>query len=175
MGRNYGDSGDYDSVFSGFNSRMSEFHALLGIESLKDLEKNVAQRNRIAQLYKKLLADLPGISFQKIAAGSRSSFKDFSILIDAKKFGLSRDQLYRALTAENIIVKKYFYPPVHEQKAFADYRNNPALTLKTTKSVADNILSLPLYSHIAEADVQKVSAALVRIYDERQPIKAEIA
>ncbi len=174
IGRNYGDSGDYDSLFSGFNSRMSEFHALLGIESLRDLEKNVAQRIRMAQLYKKLLTALPGISFQKIADGNRSSFKDFSILIDQKKFGLSRDQLSQALLAENIIVKKYFYPPVHEQKAFLSYQAGHAPQLPVTQMVANNILSLPLYSHIAESAVRKVCAALHCIYDQRGPIKTRI-
>lgn len=171
IGRNYGDSGDYDSTFSGFNARMSEFHAMLGIESLKDLEKNVARRNQIANLYKTGLAKVPGISFQKIKEGNRSSFKDFTILIDEERFGMSRDMLYKALGAEKISVKKYFYPPVHEQKAFASYPSDIEF-LKMTHKVSYNVLSLPLYSHIEESAVQKIIATIKNIYEHRQQIDA---
>ena len=172
IGRNYGDAGDYDSIFSGFNARMSEFHAMLGIESLKDLEKNVARRNKIADLYKAELASLPGISFQKIKEGNRSSFKDLSILINEEEFGLSRDVLYKALTAENISVKKYFYPPVHEQKAFAQYLLfDTDRRLETTHRVAYNVLSLPLYSHIPEETVKRICSAIRKIYDFRNEIQ----
>jgi len=169
IGRNYGDSGDYDSTFSGFNARMSEFHAMLGIESLKDLEKNVARRNRIAELYKTGLSQVPGISFQNIKSGNRSSFKDFTILIDEKIFGLSRDLLYKALTAEKISVKKYFYPPVHEQKAFASYPSDES-QLKQTHRVSYNVLSLPLYSHIEEGTVATIIDTIKNIYEHRQDI-----
>jgi dTDP-4-amino-4,6-dideoxygalactose transaminase len=171
IGRNYGDCGDYDSIFSGFNARMSEFHAMLGIESLKDLEKNVARRNKIAGIYNAGLSDVPGISLQKIQAGNRSSFKDFTILIDEEEFGMSRDVLYKALTAEKISVKKYFYPPVHEQKAFASYPSD-AGTLQMTHRVSYNVLSLPLYSHIDESTVLTIIAAVKNIYEHRQEISA---
>src|SRR3990167_6195499 len=81
-GRNYGDTGNYNPEFSGLSARMSEFNALLGIESLKMLEKNVAARNKTAKMYRKLLSRTPGISFQSIDNKNRSSFKDFSIKID---------------------------------------------------------------------------------------------
>ncbi|MEA3493468.1 MAG: DegT/DnrJ/EryC1/StrS family aminotransferase [Candidatus Margulisiibacteriota bacterium] len=168
VGRNYGDAGNYDCEFSGFNARMSEFNALLGIESLKHLDKNVKKRNRAVRLYKKLLSNLPGIGFQKIDRNDQSSFKDFSILVDQDKFGMSRDKLSDALLKENIVVKKYFYPPVHKQKAFANYQVQN--DLKHTISVADNALSLPLFSHISIDDVKKVCSALERIYLNREKI-----
>ena len=59
---------------------------------------------------------LPGVSFQVIRRGNRSSHKDFSICIDGRSFGLTRDELAEALSAENIQVKKYFFPPLHKQR-----------------------------------------------------------
>jgi len=44
------------------------------------LKENVLKRKRLVLIYKNLLSQLPGISFQKIEVKSRSSFKDFSIL-----------------------------------------------------------------------------------------------
>ncbi len=162
VGRNYGDPGTHDSEFSGLNARMSEFHALLGIESLKKIETNVLKRNKIALLYKSLLAHLPGITFQKIHKANRSSFKDFSILIDRDAFGLNRDKLYDALMAENIVVEKYFYPPVHLQKAFKKFNNTDQYA--NTNYISENALSLPLFSHMSDAIVKKICVAINSIY-----------
>lgn len=172
IGRNYGDSGSYDSQFSGFNARMSEFHAILGIESLKSLEKNVNKRNRLAQLYKKQLSGVPGITFQHIDANDRSSFKDFSIVIDGKAYGLNRDRLAEILLKENIVVKKYFYPPVHMQKAFAKFGGN-AINRKLvhTNAIAENILSLPLYSHMTGDYVRTICSTIKNVYNSRTALK----
>ncbi|MBN1870855.1 MAG: DegT/DnrJ/EryC1/StrS family aminotransferase [Candidatus Omnitrophica bacterium] len=161
VGRNYGDAGTYSCEFSGLNARMSELHALLGISSLENLERNVQWRNKLVRLYKSLLSSIPGIRFQEIREGDRSSFKDFSIVINEKEFGLNRDVCGACLEKENIGVKKYFYPAVHTQKAFARYYNKSyQRTLRTTVAVSENILSLPLYSHMKETHVRKICACI---------------
>lgn len=163
LGRNYGDCGIYDCEFTGLSSRMSELHAILGIESLKNLEKNTTKRNKLAKLYKRLLSKIPGISFQTIKDGNRSSFKDFSIYIDKDKFGLSRNKLAEALTAENIMVKKFFYPPLHKQKIYGEFDSQKNY-LGNTDDLSVNSLSIPLYSHMEENSVKKVCEAIRHIY-----------
>ncbi len=169
VGRNYGDSGTYDCAFSGFNARMSEANALLGIESLKMLNKNVARRNKMVKLYKKMLEKLPGISFQEIDLEDQSSFKDFSIFVDPEKFGCNRDVLCDALLAENIISKKYFYPPVHLQKAFASLDSDHEMG--NTINISSNVLSLPLYSHIEKESVEKICQVMKDICTYSDEIK----
>ncbi|MBI2463485.1 DegT/DnrJ/EryC1/StrS family aminotransferase [Candidatus Peregrinibacteria bacterium] len=173
-GRNYGDPGNYDSEFSGFNARMSELHAALGIESIKALEKNVVRRNKMVELYKKFLSKIPGISFQKIESGNRSSYKDFSIYIDESAFGLSRDHVCEALGKENIITKKYFYPPVHVQKAFQFYPKRDT-GLKITCMVSENSLSLPLFSHIPEKTIKKICNAVLALHEHADEVKKSLS
>ncbi len=162
IARNYGDSGDYDCEFSGFNARMSEFNALMGIETLKMLEQNVKKRNSLVKIYKKELVKIPGLSFQYVDLSDRSTFKDFSIYIYEKKFGMTRDQLFDALIKENIIVKKYFYPPVHRQKAYRGLGKDEKL--ENTIRITDRVLSLPLYSHMQKQDVEKICSTIVSIH-----------
>ncbi|MDD5564741.1 MAG: DegT/DnrJ/EryC1/StrS family aminotransferase, partial [Thermoanaerobaculaceae bacterium] len=162
-GRTYGDLGSYDPEFSGLSSRMTEFSALLGIEGLDILEENAGRRNKIAGLYKELLSEMPGVSFQKIDKALRSSYKDFSILIDEAAFGLTRDALFDSLAAENINAKKYFCPPVHRQRAFAAFGQRDK-ALKNTEKLSLGSLSLPLYSDMPESDVKKICLAVRRVY-----------
>lgn len=172
-GRNYGDAGNYDPEFTGLSARMSEFHALLGIESLKFLEKNVSRRNKIVNIYRKYLSNIPGIDFQHIEKGNRSSYKDFSILIGKDKFGLSRDLLYEALLAEKILVKKYFFPPVHKQKAFSEFGQSKK-KLDNTDFLAENSLSLPLFSHIPVSVVKKICDSILKIHYCSKQIKRKL-
>lgn len=163
-GRNYGNSGNYEHDFVGLSARMSEFNALLGVESLKILEFNIENRNRLATLYRKRLSSLPGITFQSIASGDRSTYKDLSIVIDPEQFGLSRNLLNRALTAERIETRNYFDPPIHRQKVYKDLRECREPLLPNTTWLSTRIVSLPLYSHLMADVVEKICEAVNRIH-----------
>ncbi|MCL4561017.1 MAG: DegT/DnrJ/EryC1/StrS family aminotransferase [Chloroflexi bacterium] len=90
IGREYGNSGSYDSAFAGLNARLSEFNALLGLRSLDMLEEAAATRNQTVDLYHEVLGGIPGIGFQEVLPGNRNAYKDFSITIDPDIFGLTR-------------------------------------------------------------------------------------
>ncbi len=89
MGREYGNSGNYDSAFAGMNARLAEFNALLGLHSLTLLEGAAQSRNETANYFQEMMGRLPGIGFQKVMAGNRNSYKDFSITVDPAEFGLN--------------------------------------------------------------------------------------
>jgi dTDP-4-amino-4,6-dideoxygalactose transaminase len=164
LGREYGNSGDYDSAFAGMNARMPEFNALLGQFSLLKLESSARHRNLLAELYRERLSLIPGIAFQEISPGNRSSFKDFSIIVDPDRFGLSRDALAIALEAENIDTRKYYDPPVHRQLAYRQYAP-PSGTLPVTEMLSHRILNLPIWSHMETFIVEGICAALERAHE----------
>jgi dTDP-4-amino-4,6-dideoxygalactose transaminase len=164
IGRNYANPGDYNTEYIGLSGRLAEFNAILALYSLKILEKNVKNRQTLVKEYKNNLDSIPGIRFQSIEKESLSSYKDFSILINENKFGVSRDKLYIALEKENIMTKKYFDPPIHEQKAFIPFLKDQNLNLKNTNKVAKKIISLPIYSHMKEEKVRKICRAILKVH-----------
>ena len=95
--RDYGNPGDYDTRFPGLNARLSELHAALALASLDHLEERVVHRNAVADRYRAVLGEIPGIGFQTVPVGSRSSYKDFTVLVDAAGFGCSREAVVAAL------------------------------------------------------------------------------
>lgn len=156
-GRDYGNSGDYNPAFVGLNARMSEFHAALGVESFRMLEPNVTRRNEFAEGYKRLLADIPGIWFQKILEGNRSTFKDFTILIDTEEFGLDRDVLGWYLAEEGIDTRKYYFPPVHRTTAYWErWGKKYDESLPVTNRLSRSVLSLPIWSHMEDEVIARV-------------------
>ncbi|MFC1768275.1 DegT/DnrJ/EryC1/StrS family aminotransferase [Nanoarchaeota archaeon] len=171
IGRNYGDGGNYDPDFLGLNARMSEFNAALGIESIKLIENNIERRKEISEIYQKELSKLPGISFQKVLPNNKVTYKDSAILINPIEFGINRDQLSEALLKENIITKKYFYPPLHLQKVFKEFSNYDE-KLPVTKFISKNILSIPLFSKMSDYDVFKVIESFKKIHEYRNELSS---
>lgn len=169
IGREYGNSGNYDSAFAGFNARMPEFNAMLCLRSLDMLEQAVRRRNQIATLYQECLGRLPGLAFQKIHPGNRCSYKDFSLTVSANAFGLSRDQLAVALAAENIDTRKYYNPSVHQQTAYRQFAPLPE-TLTRTNMLASCSLSLPIWSHMEDDVALGICRAIERIQAFAEPI-----
>lgn len=155
IGRNYANPGNYDCEFVGLNARMSELHALVGLESLPALRRNVEQRQRLAARYARRLEPLRGVQLQRIEAQSECSFKDFSLRIVQSEFGMSRNELRQVLRCNGIETRTYFDPPVHRQQAYVALA--PATSpLPTTDRVASEILNLPLYVGLSDAEVDRI-------------------
>jgi dTDP-4-amino-4,6-dideoxygalactose transaminase len=173
MGREYGNSGSYDSAFAGLNARMPEFNALLGLHSLERLEDAARTRNQAADMFHEMLGMLPGVGFQEIRAGNRCSYKDFSATFDPVSFGLTRDELAQALAAENIDTRKYYEPPVHRQTAYQQFYDGRPLP--NTEWLARNSLSFPMWSNMEPQVIMNICQAVQRIYQNREEVRARLA
>src|SRR5215216_49181 len=162
IGRDYGNPGDYDTRFLGLNARMSELHAATALGSFEDLEERIAERNRLAEQYRKVVDGLPGIDFPAVAEGDRSTYKDLTVLIDGQAFGMDAAAVARALHAEGIQTRRYYSPPVHRQRAYRSLvpANGP---LPVTDLVATRVLTLPLWTGMTDQKVDGVGHALARL------------
>ena len=174
IGRDYGNAGDYDPAFVGLNARMSEFHAALAVESFRLLELNVRRRNAIAERYRARLAGLPGITFQAVREGNRSTYKDFTILVDEEGFGLNRDALAWHLAREGVDTRKYYHPPVHRTKAYWErwgkiYDDR----LPVTNRLSGQALSLPIWSHMEIEVVDRVAESVCLAFEKCEEIKGD--
>jgi FlaA1/EpsC-like NDP-sugar epimerase/dTDP-4-amino-4,6-dideoxygalactose transaminase len=171
LGRDYGNPGNYDTRFVGLNARMSEFHAAMALESLGLLDRTLARRRELAMRYVAGLADVPGIRTQVVPLADVSTYKDFTIAVDADQFGIDRNQLVAVLAAEGIDTRNYFDPPVHRQHA---YRSEPALCLPTTEAVSRGVVSLPIYPDLSIDDVNVVIKAIWLAHEHAEAVAAEL-
>lgn len=172
MGREYGNDGNYDSAFAGLNARLPEFSALMGLRSLNDLESAAQSRNLTADTYREVLGRIPGIGFQRVRPGDRNSYREFSITIDSKAFGLSRDELVEALVAENIDSRKYYEPPAHRQTAYRRFSDGGPLP--NTDWLSSHSVSLPMWSHMDPEITLGICEAIQRINESAQAIHQKL-
>jgi dTDP-4-amino-4,6-dideoxygalactose transaminase len=172
IGRDYANPGDYDSQFVGLNARLSELHAATALESLAQLDHNLARRRAVARRYREGLLTVPGIDVQVVDEGDESTYKDFTISVDAATFGLSRDGVVAALRWRGVDTRCYFSPPVHRQHA---YRALPSGPLPVTDDVAGRVVSLPIFPGLALDAVDAVVAILAGVHDHAEEVREAIA
>lgn len=161
QGRNYGKGDNGEFLFAGLSCRLSEIHALIGMERLKSASDFLKKRKALAGLYREHLKNIEGIKFQRVEEAAQGSENYFPIFIDAKKFGLHRDVLFRALARENIESSKLFSPPCHGHKAFKKYRKGQ---LPRSDEASGECLALPLYTGLEKKKALGICEAIERIY-----------
>ena len=148
--RNFGFKDDQDTVFVGTNAKMSELHAILGLDSFSNIVSDLQKKKAVATIYHEKLKDLPGISFQQINEDLESSYYYVSIVIDSSISGINRDQLADHLQKEGIQVRKYFSPPVHKHTSYRKFNSNQ---LPITEKISSQILCLPSHSELTTEEV----------------------
>lgn len=156
--RNFGIEGPESVAEVGFNAKMNEFSAAMGICNLKQLDENILQRKRVAELYDEYLKDCKGIIRLDLSnyknKGIRHNYAYYPILIDEKKAGYNRDCLLTELQKNNIFPRKYFYPLVTDYQCYKTKYEK--YNLPTAKYVAERVLTLPMYAGMEEQDISRI-------------------
>lgn len=97
----------------GYNYRMSELHAAVGLAQLRKLEALTAPRIDMANVLTEHLRGIDGITPPFVARGNRHVYYMYAMKVDAKKIGLSRQQLKSALDAEGVMVAPGYVRPIY--------------------------------------------------------------
>jgi len=147
--RNFGIVSEEKVVLPGVNAKMNEFQAVMGLCNLEDIDERIIKRKQVYEHYQEKLADMPGISFQKIIA-SRYNYIYMPVCFENNQI---RNKIYSDLLNKyNIKTRKYFYPLTADFDYFLDSKNNYTLNknkLNIAHSVSDRILCLPLYTDLS--------------------------
>lgn len=153
--KNFGFAGETRVVAPGINAKMNEMEAAFGLLQLKYIDGALAARSTIYQRYCEGLQGIPGISWFDAAGRFDWNHAYYPVLVGSD-YSLTRDGLYDALKAEGIYSRRYFYPLI---SSFAMYRHLATASvdhLPIANAIAEQILCLPIYPDLAEADQLRV-------------------
>jgi dTDP-4-amino-4,6-dideoxygalactose transaminase len=156
--RNFGIKNEEEVVTIGINGKMNEIQAAIGLLNLPRVNAERAARAELRVKYENVLAEIPGITPQLRQQGVVSSEQYFPVVIDAEKFGRSRDQIYDELKARGILSRKYFHPICTD---FEPYRDWPIASVRNVPHaliVKSQVLCLPFFSGVTDEDVEDISA-----------------
>jgi perosamine synthetase len=102
----------------GFNYRMTNLQAAVGVGQMTRIDEIVARKRDIAHRYSAMLADVPGLTPPPEMPWARSVFWMYALLVD-DAFGLTRDELMRALAHRGVETRRFFVP-VHCQPIYSE-------------------------------------------------------
>lgn len=154
--RNFGIRSEEMVEEPGTNGKLNELQAAVGILVLDQVEAEIARRKELTCLYRRLLADIPGISFKEDLPDVEHNYSYFTIRVDRESFGLSRDELYLRLKEYNVFARKYFYPLCSTFPCYKDLPSASPDTLPVAVKAAGQVLALPLHGSLADEDVEKI-------------------
>jgi len=138
--------------FMGFNYRMTNLQAAVGLAQTEQLPGFVENRRNNAALYSELLADVPGIVTPPEAAWAKNVFWMYSVLVE-DEFGMTRDQL-RAYLAKRGIETRTFFIPMHLQPIY--YNTFKGQRYPVAEMLCRRGFYLPSASSLTTAQIQYI-------------------
>ena len=151
--RFFGHSDDKtDIVEDGFNGKLTEIHAALGLANLKYYDAVLNDRKAKYLLYKEKLQQVPTIRFQDTAAGE-TNYSYFPIIFETEEQLLNVESV---LKVNAIVPRRYFYPSVNTFTKVVSYQSCPI-----SEDISKRILCLPLYFDLSEDEILKIIALIV--------------
>jgi perosamine synthetase len=136
----------------GYNYRITEMSAALGISQIKRIDEIIAKRERVAQMYKDRLSTLDWVRPPLVRPNVRMAWFVYTITL---REGLNRDTVMQAMMKKGIPTRGYF-SPVHLQGYIRERLGTHEGMLPVTESVAQRTIALPFHGNLSEAEVEQV-------------------
>lgn len=140
----------------GFNYRMDEMSAALGLSQLRRIQSFLEKRRTVAELYSQRLRDVPGLRTPIVSPRVHMSWFVYVITLDEQ---IDRQAVMETMRQRQIPVRCYF-SPVHLQNYIRERKDCRVERLPVTESVASRTLALPFHNRLSPGDVEEVVGAV---------------
>lgn len=142
----------------GFNYRFTNVQAAIGCAQMERADEFVETHRRNARLLNDLLADVPGLTLPPEQPWARNVYWMYTVLVDAQRYGMSRDRLMEVLKDEYAIDSRAVFHPMHRQPLYE--QQFAGQSYPVSERLASEGLNLPSGNELGEADVRRIAAAL---------------
>jgi perosamine synthetase len=140
----------------GYNYRMTNLQAALGVAQLELIEEFIARKRRIARTYSQLLEDVSGLVLPPEETWATSVYWMYSVLV-TEAFPLSRDELIPRLRSQGIDSRPFFHP-IHTMPPYYQEETYPV-----AERLSQQGLNLPSGVRLTDADLERVALAIRQV------------
>lgn len=173
--KNFGFAGETTVVAPGINSKMDEMRSAYGLLNLRQVDAAIEARKNVARQYVEALKDVEGISMFPYmlesfgytplslgeGTGVRLNYSYFPIFVDAKKYGMTRDELYFKMKEQGILGRRYFYPLISEFSTYRGLESSRPENLPVAHKMANSVICLPMHHALTDEDIQRTLNLIV--------------
>lgn len=147
---------------SGYKYNMTDMHAALGLSQISRINQIFIKRKKIADKYNDSFKDLPITSLYESSDGSKHGLCFYAVLLNLNKLNVDRNEIQKALLAENIGTAVHFYP-MHLQPYYAKKYGYKKGDFPHAEEFYRRTLSLPMATSMTEKDVDDVIKAFHKV------------
>ena len=147
-----GASKRYYNTSIGWNFKMSDINAALGISQLKRIESIIERKNSCAKFYDELLSTIPEITVPTVREYNRATYMLYSILVKDNKL---REKIRIGLEKQGIETRINF-PSMHLQPAYVEKFGDAKGKFPVSEDMSDRILGLPIYLNMPQSEQELV-------------------
>lgn len=158
--KNFGLKTPEDAQFVGGNAKMSEFQAAMGLCNLRHIDEEIEKRGKAVKRYRERLGGVKGIKLCKEQEGVQTNYSYFPVVFNGYKY--NRDEVFERLKAEGIIARKYFAPLTSSFECYRDIAKISVSKTPIAQSIAEKVLTLPLYADLTDEDVDRICDVVLR-------------
>ncbi|MEX9953683.1 DegT/DnrJ/EryC1/StrS family aminotransferase [Providencia rettgeri] len=158
--KNFGYESETEISILGSNAKMNEIQAAFGLATLKHVKNAISKRADIADIYRKEISEIKGLSLPAIIDCVNANNSYFPILVNENEYGMSRDQLYFKLRDNNILSRRYFYPLITEFEFYKKNANIIIHDISISKKISDNVICLPIHQDMSLSDIETIISHL---------------
>ena len=168
MIRSHGQRERYLHQALGFNFRMTDISAALGICQLGRLEQLNSKRNNNAAFLAGEIAKMKGLTLPTIGPDRKHVFHQFTIRVTGG-FGMSRDDLAAHLKQKGIMTGIHYPIPIHKQPLYLDLGYD--VHLPVSEQAAEEVLSLPVHAGLSDQDLRYIAQTLKEAPNDSHRVK----
>jgi len=154
----------YEQQMLGFNYRLSDLHAALGLSQLARIDDFVEFRRQVAQRYDEEFSDLKNITVAQNSddARNRSALHLYVVKIDLPKLGITRSEVMQKLHRCGIGTQVH-YIPVYRHPLYRTKFGNQEDSYPIMEAYYSGCLSLPMHTALSESDIKTVIKAVTKL------------
>ena len=154
----------------GYNFRMDEVSAALGVAQLSRIEEFIEARNRVAAWYESAFADVDCVRTPTLAPGAKNSWFVYVVRLSDEFTATQRDAILVELVQQGVGCRNYF-APIHLQPFYRESHGTREGMLPITEAVGARTIALPFFNRLARDQVERVADTLVRAIDRVREVK----
>jgi perosamine synthetase len=161
--RNHGQESRYNHVDIGYNYRMTEIQAAVGLPQLKKLETIIQQRRHNAKVLTEGLKDLRGIITPTERDWGRHVYHQYTLRIEPREAGFTRDRFAQSLLKKGIESSVHYPTPIYLQPYYVEKFKYGRGLCPNSELAAETVVSIPVHQSLTEEQLDRIVRSIKEI------------